>query len=315
MRWNPVESREVERTRYWQGQMLEAHDLSGQMTSDLSLRWWHNRALHSAYGVAIGYEATAHLDPAGLLDGFEFAPGVAYDTYGRALALLRRHRIPLPKTTNEPAVTLLIRYRETCSYPDPREIAGVCLTCCEDSLLQEQPAFVWTSADPLDPRAGVPLVRVNFTGATRTPEIEVAFTEVTTEPLARPYLVNGSTIPGATLWEPWQENQTTVGIQTDVDTSAAGFSQTPCYFAWLAACDPQIIPGLPNVGVFTHINKPAWDGFRFRILFGRGLQVVPLLASHQQSAVPPFYVCWLGCESIADMTQCLNPEVRKSCCG
>jgi hypothetical protein len=265
--------------------------------------------------VAIGYEATAHLDPAGLLDGFEFAPGVAYDTYGRALALLRRHRIPLPKTTNEPAVTLLIRYRETCSYPDSREIAGVCLTCCEDSLLQEQPAFVWTSADPLDPRAGVPLVRVNFTGATRTPEIEVAFTEVTTEPLARPYLVNGSTIPGATLWEPWQENQTTVGIQTDVDTSAAGFSQTPCYFAWLAACDPQTIFGLPNVAVFTHINKPAWSGFRFRILFGGEFQDAASLASHQQLAAPPFYVCWLGCESIADMTQCLNPEVRKSCCG
>src|SRR5579864_1624026 len=66
----PEQQRELERTRYWQGQLLKSGDLNGQVSTDLQLRWWHNRALHNAYGVALGYESKSLVDASGILNGF-----------------------------------------------------------------------------------------------------------------------------------------------------------------------------------------------------------------------------------------------------
>jgi hypothetical protein len=133
--------------------------------------------------------------------------------------------------------------------------------------------------------------------------------------MARPYLANGSTVPGATQWVPWKNGDTLLGVQVDVDTSAAGFSRVPCYFAWLEGFDPVALNAVPNVLIFTHITQVKPDGFRFRIFAGREQQVILLALRSTRQLRLPFYVCWLGCESQANTSQCLNPEVQKSCCG
>ena len=48
---------QLERVRYWQGQLLAAGDLQTQMRVVAELRRQHNRAVHSAYGIAIGLSA------------------------------------------------------------------------------------------------------------------------------------------------------------------------------------------------------------------------------------------------------------------
>ena len=41
---------ELQRLRYWQGQKLLSRDFRDQVSYESELRWWHNRALHNAYG-------------------------------------------------------------------------------------------------------------------------------------------------------------------------------------------------------------------------------------------------------------------------
>jgi len=310
--------RDVERTRYWEGQMLQSHDLSSQIASDLALRWWHNRALHQAYGVAFGYEAAAV--GGGLtrsISGVEVAPGVAYDCFGRPLILMHRHSVPLPDNPNAATLTLLARYAETCGFPDPRQTSGVCVPCCEDSMTEEHPEFAWTIADPPTPGAGVPLARVTY--AKTLARLDPSSVAATTEPLSRPYLVNGSTVPGATPWSISRSTVLFVILETIVDTSAAGFSRVPCYFATLQGFDPRALKLPANLPIFTHIAYPKPDQFLFRVRLALSRQAGDdFLSSFQNPAAPPkpqIYVCWLGCESQSDTSKCLNPEAVKTCCG
>ncbi len=305
------QQRELERTRYWQGQMLRSGDFRGQAATDLSLRWWHNRALHNAYGVALGY-AIAGDTGTGSLRGVILQPGVAYDVFGRALVLQRKHTVPLPSNVTAFPITLLVRYRETGDYPDRRQTEGVCLSCCREDLDEEQPEFVWTSADPPDPSYGVPLARVK-PNSQRLPDLDLGFETILSAPLAGPYLAGGSTIPGATLWKPWKAIARVQALETVVDTSSAGFQRTPCYFASLEGADG--LAAAPNM-VFTHIAFPRPDRFVFRILCPIGSLVGQIreIAAPPPPPLPKFYVCWLGCEAQA-VSHCLQPEVRKSCCS
>src|SRR4051794_35518570 len=82
--------RELERVRYWQGQLLASGDLRTQIGSDAELRTLHNRALHRAYGIAIG------LTPS-LVDGaLKLTCGMAYDCNGYALVVEPERMIALP---------------------------------------------------------------------------------------------------------------------------------------------------------------------------------------------------------------------------
>ncbi len=310
MRMPSDQQRQLERTRYWQGQMLRASDFRSQVATDLQLRWWHNRAMHSAYGVALGYESAPY-PTTGTLLGVDLEPGVAYDCFGRGLILTHPQRVLLPPKSPASAITLLARYRENWDYPDPRQTAGVCISCCQDSLAAEHPEFVWTAGNPPDPRAGVALVRIAVGPTALT--VDDNFEIVTSAPLAGPYLANGLTIPGSTLWRTWRRGQIPLGLQTDVDTSAAGFQQTPCYFAWLELSDPAY---RATGAIFTHITRIRPDGFRFRILTttvsAAGLVALEV---NERFAPPPYYVSWLGCEAQAGVSRCLKPEVRKSCCS
>ncbi len=310
---NSSDQRQLERTRYWQGQMFQSRDLQGQVATDLQLRWWHNRALHQAYGVAFGYEAVP-LQDGYILHGFEFAPGVAYDCFGRALVLLRHQKVLLPENPQRLPLTLVVRYRETADFPNPRLTDGVCPTCCEDSMAEEHPEFVWALADP-SPAMGVPLARVIYNEKTRLPEVNTSFVLMTTEPLARPYLAAGSTLPGSTPWKLWSTADRVLGFETLVDTSSAGFSQTPCYFACLANLDPVALD-LVGTAIFTHIADVKPNQFHFRIIVGGQSDDTFAIVTRRLGPISlPFNVSWLGCQSLAATNQCLNQEVTNSCCG
>ena len=63
-----------------------------------------------------------------------------------------------------------------------------------------------------------------------------------------------------------------MGVQIRVDTSAAGFTAVPCYFAqlggstWLPAPSGRSRRSGVLVPAFGHIAEPANDGFTFRLL-------------------------------------------------
>jgi hypothetical protein len=113
--------------------------------------------------------------------------------------------------------------------------------------------------------------------------------------ISRPRIAGGATRPGNTAWELWADSvngqERALGFQVRIDTSAAGFTEVPCYFAWI----PQ------GQIAFDHLEELHLDSFvlRFwipglpRILRGGAS---PLLIGQLLSLIrnSGWYVCWLG---------------------
>src|SRR5712692_10775952 len=229
---------ELERLRYWQGQRLRARDFRDQTAIEAQLRWWHNRALHNAFGVSLGLAVSPVL-VSGQLTAVRVTCGLAYDCFGRQLILQETREIPVPATPSQgnqraTKMTLLMRYKEAAQFPRRNDLAMACPPC-SGSLFQEEPDFVWQLGDRVQVTDGVPLARVSYDNQLAV--FDQQFAAPISRPLARPHLASGATIPEHTVWEPWlielSERPFPIGAQTKVDTSAAGFTRTPCYFAWL----------------------------------------------------------------------------------
>ena len=90
-----ADPREIQRLRFQPGQDLLSRDFRDGAAFDLSLREWHNRALHQAFGVASGLVALPIPDAVSP-KAAEVAAGLAYDCTGRALFLPAAALIPLP---------------------------------------------------------------------------------------------------------------------------------------------------------------------------------------------------------------------------
>lgn len=306
---------ELERVRYRQGQMLRSRDLSDQMAVGNQLRWWHNRAIHAAYGVAEGLEiGDLGLDEQGWWY-VPVMPGLAYDCFGRELLLQREGRVTIPVKSSDPDVTriferpalLLIRYRAPLAGHGNQAPPPLCdpLT---GGRAAEQAELALRRVDCVDPRDGVPLAEIGYDGRKFT--INPWFTAPRARPDARPHIASGSTIPGATAWELWPTDAWPRGgksdpptLQLKLDTSAAGFTEppTPCYFAWLQGPlwkfkGQEILAG----GVyFDHVENVSARGFTYHLImesftrspatfYRTGAAVRAFLVQND------FFVCWLG---------------------
>src|SRR5437879_8729158 len=117
----PVEARDLERLRYWHGQMLRSRDFRDQLAIDAQLRWWHNQAIHHAFGVAIGFEVRENKQQHSVL----VEPGLAYDCFGREIVLSHNRLLAVPAATE--SLTLLVRYKDTRSLPQRAGIGKSCL--------------------------------------------------------------------------------------------------------------------------------------------------------------------------------------------
>ena len=73
-------------------------------------------------------------------------------------------------------------------------------------------------------------------------------------------------MPGDTAWEVWEENGFSVGVQSEVDTSAGGFTTTPNYFAEVEAGNSlaEFVPAW-----FVSIADPKPDSFTLRLFMRR----------------------------------------------
>lgn len=260
----PLEKRKLERVRYWQGQMLHSRDFRDLEAVEAQRRWWHNRALHNAYGVSEGLHSS--LVPSASPPSVLVSPGVAYDVFGRELILERRQIIPLPANLPQGligSVSLLLRYKSPSGDLRPNEVSEICWTQSK-SIRPGTIEFSWKLTSNLRPEDGVPVFAVFYTADSRAVRPE-NFTRAAPRPIASPTLATGSTVPGNTAWEPWKFEDFTLGVQTWIDTSAAGFPRVPCYFAWLEgsvwnANTFQLVPA-----IFPSISDESVTGFTFRL--------------------------------------------------
>ncbi|MCI0485451.1 MAG: hypothetical protein L0229_02510 [Blastocatellia bacterium] len=271
---------ELQRLRYWQGQLLRSRDFRDQMDVEAQLRWWHNRSLHDAFGVSFGLKASPVYadDGNGSLIAVRLTCGLAYDCFGRELILQETRKIAVPDSEGRKAsgMTLLIRHKETALYQKRSDRGEACLPGC-DSTFQEEPEFLWRPSDCVKATDGVPLAVVNYETlqgedeSVKTLRWQDEFVAPVSRPLARPRVASGMTIPGNTPWELWRvsvpgKGDVTVGVQTRIDTSTAGFTRKPCYFAWLQGplFDLENHVYIPTP--FPSITDASTEGFTFRLL-------------------------------------------------
>ncbi len=87
----------VDRVAFAHGDRLRARDLEHARAREAALHALHARAVHRAWGVALGLAVVASADRRAVLVG----PGLAYDRCGRAILLTDAVRIALPAADGE----------------------------------------------------------------------------------------------------------------------------------------------------------------------------------------------------------------------
>jgi hypothetical protein len=284
---------ELERLRYWQGQTLRSVDFRDQLAIDAQLRWWHNRAVHNTFGVAKGFEVALINNN----QSVKIYRGLAYDCFGRELIHAVDAILPLPEGQD---MTLLVRFKKD-KYRARREgeVGSICSS--DKTAGADQIEFFWRPTDTVDVQYGVPLARLN-NGNTLESKRPLS------RPLAWPRIASDATIPGNTAWEIWEEilngNPISVGLQVTIDTSAAGFTEVPCYFAWLQKQSGA--SSKPAFFVYSeHIDRSSMNSFTFRLLQlpNRGFQERVAVVNRGDEAQvlklirEQVSVCWLGIQT------------------
>jgi len=173
------------------------------------------------------------------------SPGLAYDQQGRELILRTERRLAVPPGPH--LYRLVIGYRAV-GGPGGAVVLG------------------WVLPGRPVAQAGVPLASSDGT----------AFTRPRARPIAAPRIGRGVVNAAITsAWDPWTETfadgRRQIGIQRWIDTSAAGFTATPCYFIqytgplWLTSPFIRRALDLP-IQPLHHITDATKDGFLFRML-------------------------------------------------
>lgn len=252
----------LERIRHMSGELLSRRDLRDQLSSDLELLWWHQRAVHEP-GVVAGLAVSWQPGDGSVRVG----PGVAYDAGGRDLHVLARREIAIPAAVR-PSV-LLVRFAEGTREAE----------------------LMWRPVGSIEPCDGIPLAQL-VDGL-------VKYRPTRTRSLSRPQVGAGQTPPEATAWGYWLEDvrsRNVLGIQVRVDTSAAGFTAVPCYFAWLNWPRPEDARTTRRRPVFNtlglqYVQEETAGGFAFRVAFRgfRGRDELLGFARRERLSV-----CWVG---------------------
>jgi hypothetical protein len=252
---NPLVPVQPQRLRHGRGERLQRADFDDQAAQDDQLRWWHSRALHQAYGVVTGLEVTFALVNGVMVA--EVAAGLAYDCHGRELLLDRPRRIPVPD--DDTVFVLVIG----SAAPEPGCAPPPGGWCRDERVKAGGVVLRWVPRADLSLRDGVPLETSD--------EAAGPMSRPLVRPLARPRIGHGTTVPGETAWRPWVQafpNQPVLrlGLQVEVDTSAAGFTAVPCYFAQVTGSMWSAKVPLALLLPFGHIAQAAKDRFTFRIV-------------------------------------------------
>ncbi len=257
----------ADRPLYFAGQVLAADDLTAAQDVDAGLRHLHHRMLHG-WGIASGLGVTGRRGDTAVAVG----SGYALDSTGRELVVPVPTAVPVPPVAAGPdgqplAFALVVRWTE-----DEDAVVvdrpGACGT--EGAVRRsDAPQVVWL--DPVATRVGhdivLALVKVQDCALAGAPE---HVTRRLLNPPPTPYAASGRTTPGDTGWQVLTTGAgVPYAVATDVDTSEAGFGDTPAYLARLDGTrllDPVLSPtGRPALLDATPYVEAAEPG-RFRLV-------------------------------------------------
>jgi hypothetical protein len=284
------------RLTYRSGQRLTARDLEDDRRRGAWLRRLHLCYLHATWGIAQGLEVTPAIATA-----LAIAPGYAIDEGGRELVLANPVQVPVPSVTGPAVFVLTLGCRENSRFSRRRKWAALCL---DDDRVQrpERPSISWRLPGKISFGAEVPLAlaRVDRGQLQGEPDLRI---RRNARRLTRPHIGSGTTEPGRTGWHLWvSESGHTLGLEVTVDTSGAGFTAPPYYFATLRrerippttslveGVHPTSAPTELPLGAFSNVTRTSEKSFTYRIidlLFGDA-------ASPAEAEERQWVVSWMG---------------------
>jgi hypothetical protein len=218
------------RLAYREGQLLTAHDLRAEKFYEDRLRWLHVMGLHATWGIMSGLTVSGNSGDQTLT----VAPGYAIDNEGRDLLLAGEMKLPLPAVLTPTTLVLVVSYQPDAKFRSYAQLTQVCLHESQSRPL-EQLEFSWQQPTDVCFGRQIPLAMVEVSGGALQgqPDERVRrYARRATTPL----IGWGSTEAGQTGWTIKDQDQPKVEslwLEVMVDTSAAGFTQTPDYFALL----------------------------------------------------------------------------------
>lgn len=270
----------TQRIGYFDGQLLTARDLEDDAAFESRFRQLHVRALHNTWGVALGYAVKRVAS-----NLVEVGPGIAYDCRGREIISARTLNVgppPAPAQSQAGSWYFDLALRARKREADESGQVQACLGGAFNPR-EERPAWRWrfagdaSSAEGVPPaqaeamRLGdeIPLARFVVTqeGTIGAPDFSV---RRNAQGLVRPH-VAGAQVEGQLAFTASQ-----AAYSLTVDTAAAGFSQTPYYFARLtlprlldaAAEDAEIAALLQGLlGPFVTVRNPQRTSFQLDVRF------------------------------------------------
>jgi hypothetical protein len=256
---------DIQRSVFFNGQSLEAQDLTALEVANREFRWLHNSALHN-WGIAAGFEVRGQAGDTVVT----VQPGLAYDLLGREVILTSSVEKPIPAVPGAfgggPAI-----YYITASYLDDSQQSveerrdGVCLPG-GTVRLSEQPSIDWRTVSQL--RDGIDLVL----GQASIQNCQL-FAAVSSAPrrYARacraPYLRAGSTLRLPLIWTAWRpDGRSLVGFTTVIDTSGASFQSVPHYSVGIIGPRATTWSGASVLVLdFASIAEPTAVSFKLQV--------------------------------------------------
>jgi hypothetical protein len=270
------------RVRFEQGRLLAAADLRADVAFESTLRERHVRAIHDSWGIALGYSLA--IDAFGM--GVFVGPGVGYDRCGRAL--VSDTTVHVPAANNDGPVLLVVR------PPDP-------MPGCPGPVDRHQVGWRWRTPGGVGDDE-VALARFSSDAGTLSDlDLTVRRGAVRRR--------NRRVATGVHRQEGWFPDQA-----IEVDTTAAGFTRTPFYFATLVAtaATQELFGPRPGVlGPWPHLHSATQRRFELTLRFGGAYESVSGIGAGET-----FEVHWIGVEPARDCPEPeLDPATARSAIG
>ena len=298
---------DLERLDFWRGQDLESRGLDDIVAEEQERFWWHARAIHDVYGIVTGLEVEA------VRGRFLVQAGMAYDSYGRELLMdhPRSVRAPAPpaRGTGDRAQRRTLLLRHAAHPPE---------SACGARGTEGGVELTWIDARTMDIKQGVEIAQGRFrrAGGELVFELDPRGLLPVVRAIDRPALGSGATPRPGTAWRTWSRaipaspgaagqrlTVTLRGLEVTIDTSAAGFTRTPCYLAWLQGRPWLTRRGIMPAPLPDRVRDPARDRFTFDLWdptsTSLSLDSTPApsqlsaLLNHAQRSLS---VCWIGIE-------------------
>jgi len=249
---------------------LTASDLTQAQRYQREMRWLHNRTLHG-WGVVEGLAVTGAKGEVKVT----VAAGYALDWRGRELI------IASPQTLAVPALSAGKRYL-TLSYIENAARVQSRADACGGSgavRLAEGAELRWRDPDDsaadtaYQPGLHVLLATITIKDCALAAAVSLAGRREARASLS-PRIHAGATPAGSTAWALWQVGGNFVGVQTQVDTSAGGFSTSPRYVAQVAGARALAQPGSSAIlDGLARVTAPSATGFTLQVVMPRGLGI------------------------------------------